>query len=511
MRLSKLSIPFLIAAVCASAPADMNAQGFLKKIKDKTEKVKNEAKKLKNEVDKLKQGAEKAGIDVSGQKKTQSSEPQNAPDSGAEGTENRSDSGVGATTGDVVKAVVSGPTFDTGIGLDEAEYKKQKVYGGVAVEQQSERYNVFKWGDFSDGMAPVLDGENFYFLTLNGERKLEGIHKQTSRELESFPRFDKGRTLIKTKEGNGLVVDKEGKVIKNLGPVVSVYGFVDGVGGVVKKIDNMNKSFHMIDVNGNKIFPGAAFSGYIPPMTAEAYQLFHKPSDGLMAYAKLDPAKKKLLWGFLNTADGSVAVAPKFNKVSDFHNGVAAVKAETTGLLDDGKWYYIDKKGKSVFELQFREKPADFVNKYIVVTNDNYSTSVLAVDGQVLYTYPYGSGVDVGQFSTDDYSLMTVSGNGSHDRFIVRIEEKEDNGKTERKLVRIKKLGSDVSIPRETIYGSDGMMYDKGLGDRLTPYHPLKGTAGFIVSRPFEGDYAATKWGWVDRDGKYIIRMNPKE
>ena len=51
-------------------------------------------------------------------------------------------------------------------------------------------------------------------------------------------------------------------------------------------------------------------------------------------------------WGFAN-GSGTVVVAPQYEDVYDFSNGLA-------GVQENGKWGYIDREGNMVIEPQFQ-------------------------------------------------------------------------------------------------------------------------------------------------------------
>lgn len=490
MKRTRLILILVAGILCVGTPCETSAQGFLKKLKEKTEKVKKGVEKVAKQAEKVVDATNKNG---------RTPDNDNTSDS-SENEFNQNETPLTTLT-DAVTQII-GPEFDCSIGLYEKGYVNDNVKGGVAVDQMSERYDGFKWFDFNDDVAPVMDGNNFYFITIDGEKILENIHCGSKYlSPEGWPKFDKGRTIIIDKRGNGLIIDKEGKTIKDLGPVKSVYGFEDGIGAVVKQVDNRTHRFYYINLDGTEIYPNAIISQL--PTTIEAYSMFHTPSDGLLAYAINDPKLGRLSWGYLNAENGTVAIKPNYRKVHDFHNGVALVQENKPGLLEDGKWFYIDKAGNKKFSKEFREEQVDFFTDYVTVKNDDYTCSVLCKDGTVLSD---SSDSRISPFSADNTALVKYrKSDGGYAISVFKVTEEEKDGETVRKLVKVTDVNGDI-MPDYCIQSKDGTIYYSSSG-RLIPLDMAKGTDHFITARPFNGDYAATKWGWVDRKGNYIIRM----
>lgn len=75
-----------------------------------------------------------------------------------------------------------------------------------------------------------------------------------------------------------------------------------------------------------------------------------------------DASLRRHAWGFVD-ANGRLAVAPQFERVGDFHHGLAAVRWK-------GKWGYIDAKGKMAVPPRY-DSASDFVaGGLAVVTQD---------------------------------------------------------------------------------------------------------------------------------------------
>lgn len=490
MRTGKTKLlMLLLASVCV--PNAITAQGFLKGVKNKITKVANKAENIKKEAEKIIQPITK------GQSESFHETERESNDYEVPSTES-----LDLNANDVLES--NGIVYDGSVGVNESEYKKAHVKGGMLLTPDYP-YGV-RWGSFSDGMAPVFDDGKWYYITLNGEKRLEDLNIDAYER--TLPRFENGRTIVKTKAGEGLIVDKDGQIIKNLGKVRSVYGFVNGIAGVFKDAGPNKHEFYLVDGNGAEKFPRTHLKGNLMSIDSPegAKGMFGTPSEGLIAYLDKNPDTGKYVWGYLDANTGSVAIPAQFDKALEFHNGIAVVQEYIPfALAGFGRWFYINRDGNKVFDFDFRNQPAEFTSKYIATEFDDYSKAILSADGKIIQQAPRTSGIVLNTFDHNNYSIMAPD--GDHQYWLVKMVEEEKDGKVEARIQKVKKI--KASGFDWVICAPDGMMYIKGL-NKLIPFDPLTGTKEFYVSQPYEGEYAVTRWGWVDKNGNYVLRFDVK-
>jgi hypothetical protein len=83
-------------------------------------------------------------------------------------------------------------------------------------------------------------------------------------------------------------------------------------------------------------------------------------SEGLIGYQTLKPTKSLMMdKGFLDFT-GNVIIQPNYLQIKSFKEGLAAVLGwDTNRRL---RWGFIDKKGKVVIPIKFKDEPTDFKN-----------------------------------------------------------------------------------------------------------------------------------------------------
>ena len=182
------------------------------------------------------------------------------------------------------------------------------------------------WGacELSEGLACVTSGK-WGFIDTSGKFVIKPQFDEVSyfREgLASVTVWDKSKAS-RHKQG---YIDKTGNVI--IKPQFDVaQPFSEGLAAVGMKVGD-DYQFGFIDKTGAML---------IKPQFEWTYSF----SEGL---AGVQVSKK---WGFTDK-NGNITIKPHFDKVESFSEGLAAVAVK-------GKWGYIDKTGKFVIEPQFNE------------------------------------------------------------------------------------------------------------------------------------------------------------
>ena len=112
--------------------------------------------------------------------------------------------------------------------------------------------------------------------------------------------------------------------------------------GLAPVQDPFTKQYCFVDINGIQKLP-------------ESYKMARAFSDGRAAVLVESSAKnlqgeRSKTWGFVGT-DGKMALAPRFNAVSDFVDGRALVRE----ARDSDKIFVIDRNGKSLSEFSMSQ------------------------------------------------------------------------------------------------------------------------------------------------------------
>ena len=105
-------------------------------------------------------------------------------------------------------------------------------------------------------------------------------------------------------------------------------------------------------------------------------------------------------WGFIDKR-GQVAIRPRYDQVSAFSEGLAAVNHK-------GKWGYIDKTGDIVIDFQFLAAWS-FVNGYARV--ETFVGGQCFIDKSGRSTCPEGA-IELGDISDGFFQIMTSGGDG---------------------------------------------------------------------------------------------------
>jgi hypothetical protein len=238
------------------------------------------------------------------------------------------------------------------------------------IDKQGNLAIPYKWSycyGFSEGLAAVYDGNNFGFIDKTGK------YAFPIRWAEAYP-FSEGSGRVRNDdEGTGGFINKEGKLV--IPCLWTPYGFSEGLATVVNKSGfgfvntqgelvigyqwahafPFNDGLALVEerINGrlNKGFKFIDKKGKVVLSFGERWEwLLTCFSEGLMFIEDRNSHNKVCI-----NKSGKTVFECKWNKVSYFHDGLAAVKD------DNGKWGYIDKTGALVIPCQWDDAD-DFRN-----------------------------------------------------------------------------------------------------------------------------------------------------
>lgn len=189
-----------------------------------------------------------------------------------------------------------------------------------------------------------------------------------------LPQFHNGYCVFRKDKVNAnseyLIVDTTGYKVLLPASTSSCTDFE--VGGYAIKFVQEGIYLHPVYINGkgqeimSGIYGGRKFP--IDYVDRNVNQYVRPCCCGMIAF--YDFAKE--LWGFAD-ANGKIVVAPKFEKVLDFTEDLAAVKMPKTADTP-GKWGFIDKTGQFVIPARYTNEPWEFSENIAAVqkTNDHW-------------------------------------------------------------------------------------------------------------------------------------------
>ncbi len=195
---------------------------------------------------------------------------------------------------------------------------------------------------FSEGLAPFLQKDKWGYLDKAGHIVIPPIYQQAG-----F--FSDGLAVVQTAYDKYAFIDRTGQtVIKKSSNLFHKVGF------------NHACAFHdglaRVECNGRKGFINRAGS-FSPVRYAELEDF----SEGMAGF-KISKPGKDARCGFLNT-NLSIAIEPKFDSVSPFHEGLAVVRT-------NGRSGYVNTSGDLVIPCQF-DSAAPFSEGMAAVTIGN--------------------------------------------------------------------------------------------------------------------------------------------
>ncbi len=312
-------------ALCS--PNNVNAQGFLKKIKKAVEK---ELKVTSNE--------------------KQSSDEGNAA--------------VQQPTDDTLKGLYHG-----NFGTDGSKETLVEIHETSATKKIIlDKASGIRCGEFSCGLAFINTPKNgSFYINEQGDKVFsvsdKDIHNQNAM---TNMRFNDNRVIDCIEKENGTYVykailyDNEGKIVKQLNNIEKASNFVNGVATVCTHPTKFgDKRFlKYINTKGEFVFPNLNIEGW-------SGDLVNRPlCDGLAAYQKRSDSNK-MVWGFRDI-NGKEIVPATYLHVLDFSDGMAAVCGKV-GEVE--KWGFIDTTGKLIIPLTYAVQPKSFSDGYAVIEN----------------------------------------------------------------------------------------------------------------------------------------------
>ena len=330
---------------------DMQAQGFLKGLKEKAEKTLKEAEK-------------NLGVKKSVGKKDNDNSTSNNSESASKG--NASSQSVPTDyEGNPIPtslANIHQSTIDIPMKFKAPDVTSSTKH--VTVEKETHDIS-----NFFNGVAYIYayPSNKAFYIDKKGNKLFE------TDILESYPEFSKDGFAIENLTKGCRIRSIDGRIIKEFPLAKNGSQFRNGVAAIVEMEDILKPfNIYWVDTNGNKTLPQFAYE-YVPSklfnyettefLTGE--NLNREISDGLIAFPR--PVNGLLKWGFRNL-EGKVIIEPAYDYVGDFSEGLAAVMTITDNIT---KWGFIDRSGKMVIPQKFTNRPSDFDSGVSFVLDKN--------------------------------------------------------------------------------------------------------------------------------------------
>gem|GEM_PF-1521290 len=221
---------------------------------------------------------------------------------------------------------------------------------GERIPREMNKYFEDGMGDLNEGIAKVCDrlgsGQSgrvtdpdkqiWYYIDQEGNRLDKGI---LSRDLRAVTNFYKGRAYVQTLDGQIILTNVDGYIIKNIGNT-------DELGRIQRGIDAFSEGILVLGKNGAVAFDS---DGEILIDGLENLSNFH---DGI-AFARKDGQSC-----LVNIHKEFVELKETYTFAGNFKDGVARLerRIDTNEKDRNGftksitEYFYIDKKGRRVFE-----------------------------------------------------------------------------------------------------------------------------------------------------------------
>lgn len=194
-------------------------------------------------------------------------------------------------------------------------------------------------GDFSEGLACVLQKEHVGYINKKGELVIPYIDEDSEGGA-----FSGGIAPIQIGSYETYFIDINGKTVIPSKPFRCV-GYKDGLFTIKYK----GGYFGLMDAKGDMI-------------TKEQYIGIGGTSEGLCIVVM---RKNTIKSGYIDVKNGNEVIPPQFDGVRPFSEGLAAVQIE-------GKWGYINKQGELVIPCKYKEAYDFHVKLAFVKTEDGY-------------------------------------------------------------------------------------------------------------------------------------------
>jgi Sec-independent protein translocase protein TatA len=345
-------LPLVIAAVMFGS-MEVSAQGWLDKALKKVDNALNEVDKVLKTDEQQQQQTP--------QQTQQTQQTQQQQTENAEKIETK-----------VIKPFVSANTKT--ITIDRISELEQ-FYDGLAFIKKAKKVQ----GSFNLETNPrwgVID-------TL-GNIVIDFVLDYSSYYTNPFPHYNSGVCVTdgqhypSSNKYATIILDKKGKIVKELKDVAFYTQFKDSVAHVQLALTDANKKkfyrFAYINTKGEFVYPHLTVD-VKPELVGAAHNLsksFCGLKEGLRSYWSYKTGR-----GFID-AKGNIAVEPKYRATHDFSDGLAAVQNF------DEKWGFIDKTGKAVIDFIFTNEPTDFHEGLAVVKKRDNSTCFIDKNGNLI-------------------------------------------------------------------------------------------------------------------------------
>lgn len=346
-------------------------------------------------LNKLKEKTSNAISDLKNGKKPESEKKssQSREKKGSASTPGKSEISDMYYNGDEVPAILLKiPTSNMHANYDRNFPAEPPVAAGANAVYVDGDINYF--GPFSDGVAYMKSYEsgNFFF---DKSGKVLFTTDMDEGDDSTVPLFENGIVMDIAKrrlpDCKVKIRDKNGSVIKEIKGAYDATNFKNGVAGVIfTHLDKDGLTVYevkYVDRNGNFIFPEMNFSTHFLGTVVKPflfYKFIREESEGLTAFGKVSE-KAEQTWGFRDKT-GKVVIPAEYLEVSDFHEGLAAVKVKGEG--GDGardRWGFIDKTGKMVIPAKYSIRPTDFNSGMAVVTSRKGECSYIDQTGKTKF------------------------------------------------------------------------------------------------------------------------------
>lgn len=213
--------------------------------------------------------------------------------------------------------VYAGPEGDDGIRV-VTDKKRSYLVDDKNVIQGIFKDKVVEAGVYSEGLVPVLNGENFGYYDILGDYQFG--------EYDYAGSFVNGKAAVKD-DGKWFIIDKEGEPIDDT-TYDEIVLFVDG---------SYIKNNLMIISKGGK------------------YHIIKKTDDEeneIGVYSDVDVISTGYIavlvdgkWGYIDS-NGETVIEPQYKDARGFSNGLAAV-------YNGRRWGFIDEEGRIVISCKF--------------------------------------------------------------------------------------------------------------------------------------------------------------